>query len=238
MEPSTVMLKRNEPLSLDTPWGIGEYNYSKIISLLSDKKITKIIEFGSGTSTVRLSQDFPLCKIISFEDQIKFYNETKNMLKEHKIRNVNLTYCPLKQIRIGLRFYLTYNFNIDQLVKVIDFVLIDGPVESVTLRGREAPLYIVFPLIKIGGIIALHDYHRDSAKKVVKNWISFFNNNLKILREDNKIILLQKCGCQAPHSYPDLYSMIDNYQVNLRLCLRNIGKLVKSKITRRDLWPR
>lgn len=58
-----------------------------------------------------------------------------------------LLYCPLKTIKIGVRIYLTYNLHPSQHAREsdVDFALIDGSVEFTTLRGREAPLYMILP---------------------------------------------------------------------------------------------
>lgn len=123
---------------------------------------------------------------------------------------------------------MTYDLTAEQLKDGIDFVLIDGPIESETLRGREAPLYMVFPHVKLGGLIALHDYHRASAKAVVQNWLNPYKENLRVIEEYERIILLEKCGHQGRHSYPGVYSVIDNCYVNIRLAIRALKELVVS----------
>ena len=226
------MSKSPKMLSLDTPWAIGEEKYSEILQALSGIKVEKIIEFGSGRSTVRLQQDFPNAQIISIENKEEFYTETLELLQNHQAKNVVVLHRPIKQIRIGIRSYLTYSLKSEDLNGDIDFALIDGPVESETLRGREAPLYMIFNRLKVNGLIVLDDYHRDSSKIVVKNWLNTYGNNLRLLNSSHEgIAVLQKTGNQDLPYFPTLDSLIDNYLVNSKLLARKIKKyfLVKTK---------
>ena len=225
-----IFAKPMHSLTLDTPWGLGEENYGRIIRALSSKNVELIVEFGSGTSTVRLCKDFPRAKITSVEHQRQFRRQTVGLLREHKLSNVVVRDCPIARRYFGIRSYLTYDLTAEKLKDGIDFVLIDGPVESETLRGREAPLYMVFPHVKLGGLIALHDYHRASAKAVVKNWLNSYKENLRVIEEYERIILLKKCGHQGKPSYPGIYSIIDNFYANIRLAIRTLKRFIGSII--------
>lgn len=227
------MTKSTENLNFDALWAIGQEEYNKILRALSSKNIKLIVEFGSGRSTAILGKDFPGANIISIEHKEKFCRQTAELLRENNVSNALVLHCPIVRRCIGIRSYLTYDLNTHQLKDGIDFVLIDGPVESETLRGREAPLYIVFPHVKLGGLIALHDYHRASAKAVVQNWLNSYKENLRVIEEHERIILLEKCGHQGKPSYPGIYSIIDNFYANIRLAImtlkRFMGSIIKVK---------
>jgi predicted O-methyltransferase YrrM len=216
------MSTTDKSLSLNSPWSIGEEKYGQIHKILSSQRVERVIEFGSGISTIRLSLDFPKAKITSIEHDKDFYGETLKLLAQHQIKNTRVLHCPLKHVRIGLRSYLTYDLDVNLLEGDIDFTLIDGPVESQTLRGREAPLYMIFPLLRIGGLVALDDYHRNSAKAVVKNWLSSYPGNIQVFRDYINFIVLQKCGEQQRPGYLGLRVMLDNWSTNLKLVLRHI----------------
>ena len=224
------MTTLTENISLDIPWGIGEAKYGKIFCALSSRKIERIVEFGSGVSTVRLGKDFPDAEIISVEHSKQFHKQTVELLEAHSVLNARVLYCPLTRCCVGIRSYLSYDLDINQLEDGIDFVLIDGPPESQTLRGREAPLYMIFPLIKIGSLIALDDYHRDSAKAVVQNWLGSYKDKLRIVEEYEDIVLLEKTGRQDRPAYFGIHCLMDNCYVNIRLGIRYVKKFIKSTI--------
>ncbi len=224
------MVESDRTLSLDEPWAIGEENYRKILEAVSDKNINRIVEFGSGRSTVRLGKDFHNANLLSIEHDELFYKHTLNLLQEYDTRNVVVIHCPLKRKTFGIRSYLSYDLNDTVIENGVDFVLIDGPVESETIRGREAPLYAVFPCIKVGGIVALHDYHRDSAKAVVRNWLNSYRGSLRILKEYKRLILLEKYGEQNNISFPGIMSIIDNLRANAILVGRRTKRFLKEII--------
>jgi predicted O-methyltransferase YrrM len=228
------MTKVKESLSLNTPWAIGENKYDRILQVLSGRRVEQIVEFGSGVSTVRLGQDFPKAHIVSIEQHDRFCRKTVELLQQYQVENVKVLHCPVRLVRIGLRWYLTYDLSIDRLEWGVDFMLIDGPVESQTLRGREAPLYVVFPLLRSGSLIALDDYHRDSAKAVVRNWLSFYPDSLKMYEEVDDLVLLQKCGEQSQPSYPGFRSLADNMLSNLALLRRTLLCRFRQAISRAE----
>jgi predicted O-methyltransferase YrrM len=221
-----------ESLSLNTPWAIGEDKYKQILQVLSNKAVEKIVEFGSGISTVRLGKDFPDANIISVEHNKRFYKQTLELLGHYQIENVRILYCSLKPIRIGLRWYLTYDLNSEQLESEIDFILIDGPVESQTIRGREAPLYMIFSSMKSRALVVSDDYHRKSARTVVRNWQNTYRDSLKIYAESDDLIWLQKCNKQNQAFYPSFYSIADNMLVNISLSFRALRHLLKRLVKR------
>lgn len=217
----------NRPL-LDTPYSIGSKQYSFIKFHLLKMNVNNILEFGSGVSTVHLSLDFPNSNIISIEDDITYFKETLNLLDRYRINNVKLLFFELKFVRIQIKRFLTYNLKDFNTNLKIDFVLIDGPVERRTLRGREAPLYFVFPYLKRGALIALDDYHRKSSKKVVKNWLKSYKGNLILIEQYERICFLKKIDDQAVSIF-NVSSCLDNWYVN---CILEYRKL---KIKLKDI---
>lgn len=223
------MTKSPASLNLDTPCGVGEKKYTQILDELSSRNIERILEFGSGVSTARLSENFPDAKIVSVEDHADFYKRTAELLKDN-VSNASVLHCPLTWQNIGVRSYLTYSLDTNFLDREIDFVFIDGPVEAETLRGREAPLYMAFPFIKVGGIIVLDDYHRQSAKAAVRNWLKSYRANLKIIKEYEDIVILEKCGHQTKPTWPDLYSIMDNWYAGMKFGIKAVKRFFISLI--------
>ena len=214
-------MKKKLP-SLDTPYGLGEANYDLIIDFLKDKKIENILELGSGVSTVRLAHEYYDSNITSIENKKKYYEESCALLDSYNIKNAAVKYCPLKIISVHkTRFYLTYELKECDINSGLDFVLIDGPVEYQTVRGREGVLYKIFSKIKKGGIIALDDYHRESSKKTVRNWVNTYGKGLSLIKEYDSIALLRKENAKTNNFFPGLLSIIDNWKSILIMIKRN-----------------
>ena len=81
----------------------------------------------------------------------------------------------------------------------IDCVIIDGP-PVYTLRGREACLYQVYDLIRIGGLVILDDFRRSYEKQIVENWLSIYPSSftVEIIREDHHLAVLRKIRSVTP----------------------------------------
>ncbi len=220
------MILKTEP-SLETPWGIGEGKYSLILIALKNQIVENIVEFGSGASTVRLALDFPNAKILSLEQDKLYFKETIKLMSKFNVRNAEVFYGPLNWKLYTPRFYFTYSIRNKMFPVFCDFVLIDGPTESLTLRGREAPLYFIFPYLKIGALIALDDYHRESAKLVLRNWLSTFGESLEIVREYEDLVILEKKSFGKIRRFPSLVSLIDNWSSTIILFWRVYKKKKK-----------
>lgn len=220
------VIESHNPLSLDTPYGIGEIKFSLIVDTLASRNIQFIVEFGSGLSTARLAIQYPYANIVSIEQEKEFLIQTNKILIKYDVKNVDTFLCDLKRYKVGPRSYLTYDLSTAILPKEIDFVLIDGPVEAITLRGREAILYMIFSRLKVGSIIALDDYHRKSARNVVCNWLNSYRGNLKVFKESDDLLLLEKIGQQDIPCLPGMRSLYDNWAVNIQLGLMSVKRFL------------
>lgn len=226
------MSKRRLPI-LDSPWSIGEDKYLRILDLLSKNPVNGIIEFGSGKSTIRLGHDFPNSTIVSVENDRRYVAETMRLLDEFGIENVKAIHAPLRLLRIGLRFFLTYDaaaLTGAHLPPSVDFILVDGPVEAETLRGREATLYISFALLRTGGIVVLDDYHRDSARRVVRNWLSSYPGGIEINDDfDNDLATLTKTRDMSCRLVPGIAPVLDNWWAFAILLARKSWRKAKRR---------
>lgn len=210
--------------SLDTPWSIGEEKYSRILDQLSNTPVKGIIEFGSGHSTVRLGLDYPNATIISVEDSAKHLADTRRLLDEFSCDNVRLIYAPLRPLRVGSRFFLTYDaarIAAAQISASVDFILVDGPIEAKTLRGREAALYMSSAHLRLGGIVVLDDYHRKSARTVVSNWLSSYPGGYEEIQVRGRdIAILSKTRDVNCRMIPGIAPMVDNWLTLVKLLAR------------------
>lgn len=221
-----------EPLSLDTPWALGEQQFALLIRELQDESIERLIEFGSGISTIRLSKRFHDAEIISIEDSPMHLNRTQQLIDQNEIKNVNLLLCPLVYQRIGLRAYRTYDLRSLDFPGMFDCALIDGPVESSTICGREAVLYLIYQYLKEGAIIALDDYQRERATRSVANWLNCYTKNLIIESHNERIIFLRKLGHQARPGFPGIESIHDNITAQIRFFQPKLKGKAKLEIRR------
>ena len=189
-------------LNLNTDWSIGEAAFERIaITLLQISPVEKILEFGSGPSSIRLAMAFSEAQVLSVEGDWRNYAETMNLMQTFwNKRNLSIKYRPITLESYGDAEFLTYEDGIFwDNQKEIDCVIIDGP-PVYTLRGREACLYQVYDQIKIGGLVILDDFRRSYEKQIVENWLSVYPGSftVEMIREDHHLSVLRKIKSVTP----------------------------------------
>ena len=187
-------------LNLDAGWSIGETAFEKITTLLLQMSpVERILEFGSGPSSIRLAMAFPEAQVLSVEGDWRNFAETMNLMQTFwDKRNLSIKYRPLTLESYGNAEFLTYEDG-RFWEEEMDCVIIDGP-PVYTLRGREACLYQVYDQIKIGGLVILDDFRRSYEKQIVENWLSVYPGSfaVEMIREDHHLSVLRKIKSVTP----------------------------------------
>ena len=187
--------------------------------LLEMSPVERILEFGSGPSSIRLAMAFSEAQVLSVEGDWRNYAETMSLMRSFWYkRNLSIKYRPITLESYGDANFLTYEdgmFWDDQ--DEMDCVIIDGP-PVYTLRGREACLYQVYDQIKIGGLVILDDFRRSYEKQIVENWLSVYPGSFKveIIREDHHLAVLRKIRSVTP-CWDAPYRLSDVQSVSITL---------------------
>ena len=180
-------------LEFESGWSLGEKAYRAILEDLHSINATQIVEFGSGTSTLRLSHDIPNARIFSIEGDRSYLNQTSRNLELHGgAAEVELLHRPLCWQRHGLSWFRSYEPG--GFPGNVDAVLIDGP-PIATRRGREACLYQVFARSHVGTRFYLDDYCREAEQQIVLNWLRSYGGALvhrKTFEVDHRIAVLER----------------------------------------------
>lgn len=161
---------------LESSWSLGEEAYGSILDDLRSVGAKTIVEFGSGTSTLRLCEDLPEAHILSVEGDESFFRLTQRKLDQHLgAGHVELVHRPIRWQRHGWGLYRSYEPG--AFPDHVDAVLIDGP-PLATRRGREACLYQIFPHTHVGTRFYLDDYCREAEQRIVANWLRAYGTAL------------------------------------------------------------
>ena len=158
-----------DALDFKSSWSLGEEAYQSVLEDLRSIDATRIVEFGSGTSTLRFSRDLPNAELLSIESDPAYLDQTRSNLEAHGgPGQVELSLRAVAWQRHGLSWFRSYAPG--PFPDRVDAVLIDGPPIE-TRRGREACLYQVFPYCHAGTRFYLDDYRRDAERQIVENWL-------------------------------------------------------------------
>src|SRR5215211_4137704 len=88
----------SEILNLDAPWSIGEQSFAKIVETIEQNaRPGRIVEFGSGLSSIRLALAFPYAAIVSIEGDARCFQRTTAQAQQHLAKaNLDVRFKPLK----------------------------------------------------------------------------------------------------------------------------------------------
>ena len=119
----------------------------------------KILEFGSGVSTIILAQLRPNDEIISIEEDKEWYKRVDKWLKERKLKNVNLILEEVEE-RDYYKFDEMTNtnyFHVCEQFKPFDLIINDGNMreyigDNVLEKADE--------FLTEGGLYLRHDYEK------------------------------------------------------------------------------
>ena len=102
--------KMPEQLNLDAGWSIGETSFERITTaLLEMSPVERILEFGSGPSSIRLAMAFSEAQVLSVEGDWRNFAETMNLMQTFwDKRNLSIKYRPLTLESYGNAEFLTY----------------------------------------------------------------------------------------------------------------------------------
>ncbi len=185
------MLPLRDDLHLDHGWSLTEATFAALVGELKGRVPRRLLEFGSGRSTVRLALAFPEAQIVSLEHNPKEFFRTCVLLHRHGVEDrVNLRLAPIRLQRIGAYWARTYSCG-PELESIFDAVVIDGPPDHV-FGGREAAGRIGFPRLRVGGLLFLDDFGRRSEQLAAEHWRKTMRGpwNQRVLQAGAKKLLV------------------------------------------------
>lgn len=212
-----------QPINLDVPWALGEEVFEIILKELDEINVERFVEFGSGSSSVRLCEAFGSAEIYSLEHDEEYVQKSRDLKEKYPgTDKLRIIFAPLKWQMIDGRLYKSYTKV--ELPDEIDAVLIDGP-PYWTRRGREACMYHVYDKVKVGGKIFLDDASRLGEMKMMRNWLSLYPQSFEVQKFDTEkgLVVFTKVKHVKRKKLTPI-ALADNWGANLRHLVSNIIK--------------
>jgi predicted O-methyltransferase YrrM len=180
---------------VDGPFAIGEPAIQHVIDLARETGAKRILEFGSGRSTVRLALELPDVLITSVEHDQGFADQTERILAEAGVAaNVVLIRSELGWWHHHGRIFYTYVTPLPDLL--YDLVLIDGP-PGYLHTGRQGAFHRAFDRLPIGAHVVLDDFNEPREQRAVRRWLRDYPDGLaarEVPAGDKRLAILQKTG--------------------------------------------
>jgi predicted O-methyltransferase YrrM len=143
---------RRSPLELEIPW----FSYSAIRFLDQFVKPGMLVyEYGSGGSTLYFSK---FCaRVVSIEDNWKWYERVTGVLRERGILNVDVRFTPTDLSSVALFQASGYPDSLPK--ELADIVVVDGS-ELDDVQVRPSCFAVAETRIKSGGVVIVDDSWR------------------------------------------------------------------------------
>lgn len=157
-------------------WSVDMEVSKLLISLLLERKPTRVIEFGAGYSTLilkhyleELRKPYDLISVEQNADWFKIPGQLKSLFSR---TTISLTIAPVK-FKIGyLGIYARYELKDENEVHYgIELQVIDGPQYYF---GREGGLDFTYKKLIPGALILMDDAERYGEQCVIYKWLKIY----------------------------------------------------------------
>ena len=137
-----------------------------------------VVELGSGVSTLVAAKSGAR-KIVSIDNSDVWGAKTVALLKDHKVRGVDVRIAPLRPYANGSDWY---DVAAIRELKKIDVLIIDGPPGSKNPEARYPALQQFKDKLSPMAIVIIDDVHRDGERKLAEDFAKALpNHTLEIL---------------------------------------------------------
>lgn len=174
------LVKFTGPLPPTRSWAASPDLLLTLMDIVLKNRPKLIVELGSGISTLVMAKASQgRTKIVSIDHSEEFAQKTRNMLKDHGVKNVEVRVAPLKKHASGTDWY---DIALLKNLKNIDLLVIDGPPGSKNPKARQPALKEFESKLSPKAIIVIDDVNRDGERELAEMFAKAFpKKNLEIL---------------------------------------------------------
>ncbi len=153
-----------------------------ISETVKKNKPSLVVELGSGVSTLVIAKSGAR-KVISIDNSEEFGGKTRELIKDHKVRGVEIRIAPLRPYANGSDWYDTSTIKD---LKKIDLLIIDGPPGSKIPEARYPALKEFKDKLSPKAIIIVDDVNRDGERKLAEDFAKALPNHIITIFDHEK----------------------------------------------------
>ena len=170
------------PLPQMRHWAISPDFAKVLIEQILIQKPSKIVEFGSGVSSVIIGyvlKKLGKGKLVSIDHDEYYANITKNNVFLHQLEEyVDIVKVPTKIYDFDNVEYKWYNLQIKKNFyndfHKVDMLIVDGPPAAFNTESRYPALPIMYQFLSENAIIIMDDGIREDEKNICKQWVDSY----------------------------------------------------------------
>ena len=177
------LLKLTQPIPLTRSWAASPDILLTLVEKIRIYKPKLIVELGSGLSTLVMAKSLPRgSRIISFDNSEEFAQATRELLKRHSVRGVEVRVAPLEPYNSELTWYSKKSFSD---LKKIDMLLIDGPPGSQDPNARSAARLELLAKLSPKAVVIIDDANREGERALAQGFAGDLpGHTLQFLRHE------------------------------------------------------
>jgi predicted O-methyltransferase YrrM len=185
------LLDLSAPIPSTRSWAASPDVLLTLLDLAKSSKPARVLDLGSGMSTLVLAKSAPQAEIISIDNSAEYAGKTKRLLAAHGVTNVDVRIAPLTPHASGVEWYDLTQFRD---VTNIDLLFIDGPPGSRNPKARHPAIVECASKLSPRAIIVIDDAGRDGEKDMAKEFAKALpSHTLEFLsHEKGTAVLLPK----------------------------------------------
>ncbi len=153
-----------------------------ISETVKKNKPALVVELGSGVSTLVCAKSGAR-KVISIDNSEQYGGKTRDLLKEHKVRGVEIRIAPLRPYANGSEWY---EVSVLKDLKKIDLLIVDGPPGSKNPEARYPALKEFKDKLSAKAIVIIDDVNRDGERKLAEDFAKALPNHTLTILDHEK----------------------------------------------------
>ena len=174
----TQLLDFKSPIPPTRSWAASPDLLLTITEIVRKYRPGLVVELGSGVSTL-VAAKAGARKVVSIDNSDEFGGKTISLLKDHKVRGVDVRIAPLQPYANGFTWYDTSKIKD---LKKIDLLIVDGPPGSKNPEARYPALAEFKDKLSAKAVIIIDDVHREGERKLAEDFAKAMpNHQLAIL---------------------------------------------------------
>jgi predicted O-methyltransferase YrrM len=174
MQQLLSLLKFSAPVPPTRSWAASPDLLLTLAQLVRKHNPKLVVELGSGVSTLVVAKAGAK-KVISIDHSGEFADKTREVLKEHKVRGVEIRVAQLKAHISGVDWYDT---AVIKDLKRIDLLIVDGPPGSKNPEARMPARAEFIAKLSPKAIIVIDDVNREGERKLAESFAKALPNHV------------------------------------------------------------
>ena len=178
----TQLLDFKSPIPPTRSWAASPDLLLTITEIVRKYRPGLVVELGSGVSTL-VAAKAGARKVVSIDNSDEFGGKTISLLKDHKVRGVDVRIAPLQPYANGFTWYDTSKIKD---LKKIDLLIVDGPPGSKNPEARYPALAEFKDKLSAKAVIIIDDVHREGERKLAEDFAKAMPNHQLVILDHEK----------------------------------------------------